>query len=198
MDSHFDELCKRVLKWLADNGAPFDWRDIDGSDEPEFLSCLQQMEKEKLIVAGFRISGRLGDQGRIVFARVSGITPQGLEYLNAEQAANTVDEAGAVAAHSSLDVLQQLQLALAEQLNQPGALRLSSEALAAIRRTLHNSAGNHADQAQFLNHGLTTVDEAALNNLLIKWIAYPVRTANTASIAVLLGRLAATGKPDVN
>ena len=188
MNPHFDDLGQRILKWLVDNGIPFDWRDIDGSDDPDFLHYLQQLEKQKLISAVFRISSRLGDQGRVVYARITGITSQGLESVNGSDKVDVLPDTV-----SNIDSLQQLQNLLAEYLSQPGALRLSDSTVKELRQILGNVTDNQLDAARILNQRLSVIDDATLHDLVVKWIANAVRSNDTMGIAALLTRLANTG-----
>ena len=197
MDQNFDDLHRRILLWLADNGAPFDWRDIDGSDDPHFLAHLQHLERQNLIKAVFRISGRLGDRGRVVFAKVNGITPKGLAYIKIDPTMNPTDGEGELPSTSqtSLEALQMMQTALAEALAKPDALMLSHEAIAGIRESLLDIVSTRfpPSSGRALQERLQAVDASVLHDLIVKQVAHAVRETDATVIAALLARLAGTG-----
>jgi len=194
VDPQFDDLWPRILRSLSENGAPFDWRDIDGSEDDRFLDCLRQLEKEGLISAAFRISSRLGEQGRIVFAQVTGITDKGIDYLGSNNTTgdNEHDANDDFTAQPSLEALQRLQTAIAGSLVQPGALRLSNASLQGIRQTLLSFANSGGyGTSNTLSHRISAIDDAVLQSLIVKWIAHAVHSGDASSVAALLARLAA-------
>ena len=193
VDQTFNNLHRRILQWLAENGTPFDWREIDGSDDPNFLANLQQLEKQNLIKAVFRISGRLGDRGRVVFAKVNGITPKGLGYLKIDH--SDAEGESSNSGQTSLEALQTIQSALAEALTQPGSLKLSHEAVATIRQSLLDIVATRfpASSGHALRERLQNLDSSVLHELLARQIAHAVRETDTTVVAALLARLAGTG-----
>lgn len=186
MDYHPNELQTEILVWLADHGIPADWRDIAGSDDPEFLTHLQTLDRENLIRATFRISGQLGNKGRIVFAQIHEITETGLAFVKPQTTAPD--------RRISLQTLEALQAELAAATVPSGAISLSPASVEKLRQTLIRAIDYHLspDEAYSVREKLRTLDAATLHELFIEQIGNILRNADPLLLTTLIGQVAGT------